>query len=318
MRTHATAICSSALLLLAVSAAGGEEYLLRFKPTPDSTMRMTQEIEQDIRMEMGAMGSREARSEIRIDSTQKVLPGETAGVTRIDQVMDRITMTSREGDNVLVSFDSTQESDDEAARTLGMLVGKTFTLELSELGEIRAVGGFEQIWNELEAEAEPAARQILQGVKQSLNEEVFRQMLQAALPAFPAEPVAIGQSWDHSADLRNPMFGTMKTATTFTAEGEDQSGGERCLRLGVAIDLELDFDSELLNQLAAASGGEMKVEVGDVTSTGTMCVALTDGVTVESRIHQDLEMKMDIALPNQPAMQMTMAMSQLVHQTVER
>ena len=90
-----------------------DEIRLRFHPEPGSVFHLRQEIEQDAQVNLGPLGAQEFKNKIIIESTQKIFKGEQPNSSRIDQVINRLRITVRQGETMLVEFDSADQKKEE-------------------------------------------------------------------------------------------------------------------------------------------------------------------------------------------------------------
>lgn len=298
----------------ALHAAGHE---LRFAPEVGKTYRFVTEQEQKVDMKIAGM-DQAMNTNSRMEVSHRIVERDRDGVSTVAMTIDRMTLATRQGDNVIMQFDS----DDEQAGgggpmdMLGAVVGHEMSLRFSPRGEITGISGMATVWDEMQAAADPAAKAMFDAVRESMSDEAMSQMMQASLPVFPEKPVAEGESWQHESRMNNPLLGAMKIDNTFTLEGTETRDGIDCWRLGVAMKMSFDGDMPLFAQMAAATGGDMKMDFDDVESQGKMWVARATGITVASELEQNIGMRMTTATAasDQPPQEMRISVLQHIRQ----
>ena len=303
----------SCLLSTALSAGGIQ---LRFQPKPGSEFQVRQEIKQDAQVDLGPLGAQKFDNTIVIESSQKTFMGDAASSSRIKHVMNRLRMDVRQGETVLVEFDSSDQSGESGMQeNVAPLLGKPLTIHLSKLGEVLSISGYAEMLSSLPDIDDPKIRESL---KTGLSEESVAQMMQMSLPTFPEGELAEGNSWTHDSQFANPLFGTMNITSTYTVKGLDKCSQEECVRLDVAMDQSLELDAGIFEQLKAASGISPDIRIDDIQGSGTLWIATTDGVTLKSEIQQQISLTMKISSEGQTAIEMHMAADQKIHQVSQR
>lgn len=289
---------------------------LRFQPKPGSVLQIRQEIEQDAQVNLGPLGTQEIKNKIVIESTQKTFEGIEPAASRIEQVMNRLRMTVQQGEATIVEFDSAdQKSEDEIRKNIAPLLGKPLTLHFSGQGEVLKITGYAEMLSALGDFEDPKIRESL---KQGLSEESVAQMIQMSLPTFPDRDLLVGDTWTQDSDFNNPMFGTMHISSEYTVEGVEDCAQEKCMRLAVAMDQSLELDAGIFEQLKAASGASLDLSVDDVQGTGTIWVAVDDGITLRSEIRQQIALTMKISGEGATPIEMHMTADQKIEQASQR
>lgn len=313
------------LAITVVSAAGGvaaavaQEVTLRFRPDVGAELAMRQEIRQDGVVELGPLGRQNFASEMTIEATQRILEAASADGRRVEQTVDRVAMVVRQGAQEVLSMDSANEEPASAGGApVAAMVGHAFVIEMDALGRPVAVEGADSLLEGMESGGEESQKATV-FLRQVFNDDSLLQMMQSALPALPEGPVSPGTRWDHQAQIDNPLLGAILVDSRYAFEGLDEVAGEACARVTVELDMEIDIDA-LLAQLSGRMGGGMKAtaDVDRVESTGSMCVALADGVTLVSEMAPQMGMTMHLEAEGQQPIKMKMSLKQTVRQTVTR
>jgi hypothetical protein len=305
--------------VLIAGSASAEEFTLRFRPEVGAAFEVLQEMQQNTAMEMGPAGSQQMESEMRMETSQRVLDPAESGAHRIEFVFDRMTMSMTQGGQQMMSVDtSDEEQDNPQFGAFSAMVGQAYVVEIDDLGAVTGMEGLDEM---LAAAAESTGNAQIQTIlEQAFSEDTMLQTMQMSMPAFPEEAVAVGDSWNRQMEMSIPMLGTLQVDATYLVEGLSEYEGEPCVRLGAEMAMEFDLNSPMLEQMAASFGNQadIQMEADDAEASGWMCIARSDGVTLESEIENQLSMSVAIAMQGQPAMQMQMAINQVTRQTVER
>lgn len=75
---------------------------------------------------------------------------------------------------------------------------------------------------------------------QGLSEDSIKQMSDVGI--LPDGPVEIGATWNHQADVKMPMVGTMKIDATYTYKGPEDRDGKKLQRIDMAMKMTLEPD----------------------------------------------------------------------------
>ena len=154
------------------------------------------------------------------------------------QVLDRI----REVSSVKVTYDRIAmsmdmggqkikfSSEDEVSKQfnpfqmmstiLSKLKGKSFTMQVTEAGEITSISGFDKIGEEVVAELqlpEQMKTQALSVFRNRFNDAEVKQNFSQVFAIFPQKAVGVGDTWKKTSNSRIGNF-EGKSTTTFTVK----------------------------------------------------------------------------------------------------
>lgn len=292
--------------------AAAETHDLQIRLDAGSSFRFATETEQEILVDMLGM-NQASTTESRFEMTQNVGKRDDEGITPIDVVFDRVSMESRQGESVLLSYDSDKPSEgnsDEVAGMLGAMIGKTMTMRLSPRGEVVGVGGLSDLWDGMLDDENPQLKPLTDMLRSSFGDDQMGQLMQAGMAVFPAEPVAEGASWAYDAKVTHAMLGTIETNGTYTLEGLENRDGEDCYRLGVVVAMKFGDDMPMLEAISAMAETSMDVDIKDTESKGTMWISRATGLTVASEMRQEMKMSIGFSIPDQGEQSMEMTMNQ--------
>jgi hypothetical protein len=126
-----------------------------------------------------------------------------------------------ETDIAFDSEDPNQDFESPEGRILSSMIGQELQLELSPLGEISNVHGFDSILDGMIDEIDPAMRELLDPFFRTLfGNQAMAEMMQNLYTAFPEEPVGIGDSWTRSSVVSIGVSFMIDTTFTLTARAD--------------------------------------------------------------------------------------------------
>ncbi len=293
------------VLALALATATGaraaatedDAWFLRFQPPPGSSYVMTAQIEQDMRLSMGPDQTVAMTSVQTLTARQDVLEAAADGTITTRQVIERVQMELRGEDEGGMTFDSEsdEEAPDELAPVLAM-IGHEVVVHQASDASIVDIEGFDELWESLSSD-DPQMALVLEQTKAAFGDEAFRSQMQMNGVVFPEEAVVVGDTWQTTLDLSNPIFGKFETDVSYEYLGLEKSEEGDCAGIGVEMtsDVDLDFAGLFgMLGLPEAEGFDMKATVHEMSGSGSLCVEPATGVTRTSDL--DFVVRMDIAM----------------------
>lgn len=318
------AAAALAALPAAYAAAGT---LIRLQPEDGATYRYVMTQKQTMNTQMGPMGSQSVDNAIRADISQTVTGRNADGSTSFDVTYDRMVLDVTAGPTVM-HYDSADDGEEggenPAFGVLDALIGKTFTVTMSERNHVLDVTGFETMWDSVAGELpeDPMARQMTESFKKAFSADSMKQLMQSGGAIFPEGPVRPGDTWNDEVSAANPILGDIAINSSYVYEQAEKKAGRDCLR--VAVDMAMSFGGtmpmvEAMREMFAAQGADVSVdiEVGEMKGSGTLWVDRATGMTVSSDIDQAMAMTVNLTMsaPEQPeplAMAMVIDMDQKI------
>lgn len=274
-----TLMLSAAVMALSCNSAdkkaGGNEQAFRFNPPVGAAYDITMQMD----MEQKIMGQ---NSKIGMSTTYNMnVKGLDTGVYDLHMKYNHFRMTMHAG-GMEMEIDSDKpateapNTGDPAAMMVAMMnrvfsgiKGQSFSMKLSESGEISDVNGFENMIQAMvDSMGLSSVEQMQVGASLSdqFNENDVRNSFQTAYSIYPNKPIKVGDSWTRTASAKGkmPMMIDSKYTVKAIANG--------IATLGVASafsPLEKDSDSNI----KGTQSGEMQVE-------------LATGITTDAKLNQ--------------------------------
>jgi hypothetical protein len=195
----------------------------------------------------------------------------SATITKMSMDMDAMGRTMH------FDTDMPMDSTDPMAmmgKIFGAMKGSQFSFTLNEKGEIGKVSGIKEMQEKMLAGL-PNAEQVMEGMKNSFNEESMKENIGQAFAAYPGKPVRPGESWTKSL-VQSTQGMKVKSDNTFTLESVN---GDDAI---IKVVSKLSSDSS-----AVVNGANISMSG---TSDGKMHYDLKTGMTTDG----DMDMKMDM------------------------
>jgi hypothetical protein len=215
-------LCSILIAVPVADLCTGDEVLLRWKPKPGVTFRITMRQKIQSETSVGEHAD-EISFETRMEMDWRVNRIDADGSIRLTQTYQRFRLESTVGDTAPLVYDSASNDSlpDElkpVARVMQPLVGIQTALVLSDRGEVLDAEGLPESESRL-GDLPSTARW-----KQMLTGDGMRRVLQQALGQLPESPVDVGDQWDHTVERSSPL-GTLRIESIYTYDRTVQRGG---------------------------------------------------------------------------------------------
>ncbi|WP_223648435.1 DUF6263 family protein [Hymenobacter psoromatis] len=186
--------------------------------------------------------------------------------TKLDVSYDRVAMKMDAGSQQM-TYDSRDPSTKGSPLALmGGLVGKHFTVGVTEAGRVTSVQGVSELVNSLVDPANPNAVAMRTQLSQTLNDKAIKSMMEQSFNIYPNHAVQPGDTW---TKVTSVTMGPMTMSATSTYKLNSISDG--VAHIGVS--------SKLDGQGAVSLAG---------TQTGTMDVDVATGLLADSQLKQTL------------------------------
>lgn len=99
---------------------------------------------------------------------------------------------------------------------LSSFVNKTFRIGMTRKGEVKHVSGlqeiFDSMFDEIPSLDEQTKKQMLEQLRQSFGEKSIKTSIETAMTFFPANKVAVGDSWNKQSTIESGMKASYSTS----------------------------------------------------------------------------------------------------------
>jgi hypothetical protein len=260
--------------------AGGNDQAFRFNPPVGAAYDITMQMDMDQKV----MGQ---NNKIGMSTTYNMhVKGLDTGVYDLHMKYNHFRMSMNAG-GMDMEIDSdkpateTPNTGDPTAMMIAMMnrvfsgiKGQSFSMKLSESGEISDIKGLQNIVQAMvdsmglppEAQAQVGA-----SLNDQFNENDIRNSFQTAYSIYPNKPIKVGESWTRTASVKGKM--PMMIDSKYTVKAIENG----IATLGVASTFSpLEKDGN--NNIKGTQDGEMQVD-------------LATGITTEARLNQQFTME---------------------------
>jgi len=200
--------------------------------------------------------------------------------------------TDAQGNNLNVDTQGSEPQDEQLKMIWKInkaLMGNTLKLKMTENGKILSITGFDPIYNKvvtaLSSIKEKKDRDgILQGLKETFNENILKMQFKTNLSFFPEKGIKIGESFTETENL-DPE-GTIKSSTTFTLAKVDNEFAHFTIKGGIPKKSDKQEQNGITNtiSLVGVQSGDINIDKNTgwmknskVTMQTTQTQTLSDG-----------------------------------------
>lgn len=237
---------------------------------------------------------------IESDTNQQMLMNWTVdrigeeGEAIISQAFDRITMKTNGPMGQSLEYDSAQE---ELPVGMATLVAPLFDALVKSpiIATMQTSGEYTDI--ELSDELAEAFKRMPGG---AMSSDMVTQMTKQGSITFPAEAIAIGETWQQTAEVLAPQVGKMKVTTTYTYNGPKEVDGKVLESFTPAIEMKMPENSDAPMEIkfnTKQSSGEILFnrELGRIESSEVVqeidVEVTVQGQVVNNQMTQSISMK---------------------------
>lgn len=265
-----------AFTILAQPAHG--QALLRYKFQVGQKCRLTSQQTMQMKMNMpGAEGQPPINSNTLMQFDWLVTAVDSAGVATLTQTARTVQMKMQGPQGMAMDYDSESDAKPEGLATmvapvLGAMIGKSYVIRMDSQGNILDLKLPEGVADEMKK---------LPGMAQMgdmFSEEKMKDMSQLA--SFPEGPVKVGDTWNRTVTVKNPLTGNMTTDTKFSYLGPEVVKGRELEKIGQKV------------TLTFAQGGQIAIELTDQSNEGVLYFDNALGRFVRSDVKMKMTMQM--------------------------
>lgn len=165
-------------------------------------------------------------------------------------------------------YDSEKDKDldDAEARSLGKIIGQSFTIRMAPSGAVEGLAGAEKLLAVLFKESPPGAGKNRENLKRIFSDDALKGTLQHMFVPLPPAAVAPGESWSSRHARALPFFG--KTEQTTVTKLREVKEGRAILDQEMRLEMAQDDPD---NPLAGV------LEVRDVKGRGEGAFSVGEG-----------------------------------------
>lgn len=231
------------LLIAASAAAAAEPVAIKFKWTQGEPVvyRMTQDIAGTMTMS-GQPPMQTSQKQVTTTSMDVQSIAEDGAAT-VKVTTDAVRMEMQQpmmGEIVYDSSDPDTDTSNPMAQAFSVMVGESYTMVVTPMGEVRKVEGMDRIFDKLTDQMN--GPEMVEAMKQNLGDEAMRAMMENAFRAWTVEGVEPGDTWTVQLKQPLPMVGTMTSDSTMTLKEVTTVDGRRIARIGTTVKMTLDAE----------------------------------------------------------------------------
>ena len=156
------------------------------------------------------------------------------------------------------------------------IIGKKFTMKVTEAGKIEEVTGFEEMIRSMlgnMAANEEMKNAMESSLKNQFNGDKIKEMFAPMFSAYPNKEVKVGDKWSNSYDLSSQAVRFNSDYVVKSFQGDN-----------IIVDVNSKIEPQGENQNPALSGMKM-----GGTQTGTMTINAHSGLIVDAELTQNIE-----------------------------
>ncbi len=215
--------------------AGDTELRWKFKAGDKTHYAMKTDVTQDTKA--GGMPF-QVKILQTMDMTWDVAEVADDGTATLNQTIDRVRMemTLPQAGAPQIKYDSQAKEKAPGTEMLSkifdVIVGKAFVMKVTSLGkvlEMQAPDGVLQAFKNMPA-----------GQGGMFSEDGLKQMISQSMLPLPEEAVAVGTTWEKSAEMQAPPFGKQVTVTQYKFAGDGELNGKKVDKIDVTMDIKLE------------------------------------------------------------------------------
>jgi len=295
-------VALSLALGLATTARAAEP--LRWKFTKGETIHYSLVQNSENRMKSGTI---ESGSTVNQTSDVRWIVDDVSpdGVAKLTQIIDRVRVTLKAGDQPPFEFDSNDKDKapegliaQQVTPVFKALAGFECTLTMDPQGKIKEVS--------IPPKTLEALKGSIQGPMSNLfSEDAMKNMIAQSSLVLPEQALKAGESWTDRSKLPVEQFGTIVTEKTYTLKDEAGASGEVQIDLNAKMNVEAgesrQFTLEIKEQKnegrftfdaakGRIAGSHVEVRMVQLISAGA-------NTSIEQTVENTMEMKLGDGAP---------------------
>jgi hypothetical protein len=250
-----------------------------------------------------------------MEMSVKVQAHEDGKRKRLTTTNDRVTMDMTMNEQKM-SYDSAKPDAGTdplgMGKTMGRMIGKELKTLTNEKDEISEIENYDEYMKAITEGGAPAGMDMS---KMFSRDGLLQTMKQHSLQSFPDHPVAVGESWPFTYQLKLPQVGSVKIKGTYTYKGLVDRGGVSCAEVQTDGVLAMDLgEAEAAGGNPAVAALGMKVTNGSLK--GPLWFDVKLGMVRDAELVQ--EMTMSMKNPADPTVEIVVPMKQKITTTLTK
>jgi hypothetical protein len=284
IRVVATTFAATLSLTAAPGSAFGQDITLQYHWTKGEEVR--QRVVFQSTSTVSGLPDNVAAAEVdtRLSQVVRTVVDDVApdGTATLRSVFESIRWETKTPRETMV-FD-TESSDPANASApaalkdmLTALVGQTLVVVMAPSGQVQKVDGMSRIIEKATqgANSDPSTAPLVETLRSNFGDDQLRNVLTRGSIAFPDRPLRLGDTWDGSATMTNPVVGAQTTTTVFTLKDVDNSSGSRVATIATRVTTQNTGEPK-----TGVAG--LKMRVTDSSGEGEMIFDVTNGRLLRS------------------------------------
>jgi hypothetical protein len=227
----------------------------------------------------------------------------------------RMEMTSP---MLTLSYDSTtpdKASDATMKEMFSSMIGESFTLVMTPVGEVQRVEGMGRIMEKVFSKVpqDPATAGMLNGVKSSFSDDAIKGVVSQGFTRLPERAVKPGDEWNSDFAINSPMIGAITTSVVATLKALGGSGADQVATIGTKSTMKSDPKSPGKNPMG------FTVLLNDGSAEGDQSFDVAKGRLQKATLRSTVDMSMSGSGPDGSAMNIkTLVKSQFTLELQEK
>lgn len=268
---RAVQIVLLAFVALASSAAlAAQGVTLRYRWVKGEEMRYRTTLQTDMLMS-GVPGMGDLNVAMTLVQVNKLVVEDLAadGTATVRNTYESIKMTMSIPMMGEVTYDSAAPAasggnpmTDTLGKSVGALVGETFTLAVAPTGKVLKIDGLARLIEKTKAGAAGSGAALGLGNMDTLvSEDSQRSSIEQSFAQLPEKPVAVGETWKNEFKITSPL-GLQTASVVYTLKSQGAVAGSTVAHVTTTGGIKASGE--------AGAMGPMTVTMGDGTSQGEM------------------------------------------------
>jgi hypothetical protein len=219
---------------------------------------------------------------------------------------------------VSLSYDSASPdnaSDATIKEMFSSLIGESFTIVMTPLGEVQKIEGMGRIMEKVFSKVpqDPTTAGMVNGLKNSFSDDTVKSLISQGFTRLPERAVKPGDTWNSDFAVKNPMIGGFTTSVVATLKALEGSGADQIARIGTKSTMKADSKSPGTNPMG------FTVLLNDGSAEGDLSFDVAKGRLQKADVRSTVGMSMSGSAPDGTAMNLkTLVKSQFTFELQEK